>query len=242
MVGIILLIVGLAVVALGVYLALINTKKGSGDIIGEIGRIPMDFNPDMNRFAKGAVIKSAAQDTEMANALTEKAKALTAMLQAQTTAIMEQFNYQTAQMRATMLFNEEASRHRLTLLTHERDMALVENDRMVMGEANRLGLPASVLTELRLEEGKTKLRLFEAEQTARAELSAADFSDLAPYQQIDILSQRLENLRRQRYQLSIGYDPPEVKDPLLARYDKNIKALEQDINARQKRLVQAQKR
>ncbi len=234
-------VIGLVLLGIWAYLMLISSKKGSGNIKEYIDQTPESFNPNANRFAKNHIIKTSAKDTEVAAALTEKMQALLVMMQAQTGAIVEEFNQQAAQMRAMMQLGQEMSTHRLTILTHERDMALIDNERAVIAEANRLGLPVSAMNELKLEEGKMKMRLFEVEQSARAELTAADFSDLAPYQQIEILTQRLENLRRQRYELSIGYDPPEVKGPLLSRYDKNIKALEQDINGRQKRLVQAQK-
>jgi hypothetical protein len=232
--------IGLILLGIWLYLQITSYKRGSGDIAEYVNDSPKRYNPDINRFAKNTAIKSSAKNAEFASYLALEMQSLVAMMRTQTEAIVEEFNQKVVSVRSGMQLEKEVVEHKQFLATHERDMALVENEKLLISEANRLGLPVSAMNELKLEEARLKMRLFEQEQTTRMELTAADFLELTPYQQVELLNERLENLRRKRYDLFLGNDPPEVKDPLLKRYDKNIRMLEKDIDARQKRLLQAQ--
>jgi hypothetical protein len=232
--------VGLILLGIWIYLMVIEYRPSNKSPIEHLENVPGRYNPNANRFAKRRAYSDSVQNVELTASYQSEMRNLVEMMKVQTEAIVEEFTQQLVVARGQMHFTQEVSGHRVMLATHERDMALFENEKLVIAEANRLGLPVAAMNELKLEEAKLRMRLFEQEQTTRMELTAADFLELTPYQQVELLNGRLEKLRRKRYELSIGYDPPEVRDPLLKRYDKNIKALEKDIDARQKRLLQAQ--
>jgi hypothetical protein len=69
------------------------------------------------------------------------------------------------------------------------------------------------------------------------DLDAGDLLDLADQQLIKKQTVYLEEMYRRRYEIATGDDPPEVKEALLARYDKNIRHLEVKIDARQTGLL-----
>lgn len=101
----------------------------------------------------------------------------------------------------------------------------------------KLGLLPEAVSAVNEHKYRTDIEIERRWREITQDLDAGDLLDLADQQLIKKQTERLEEMYRRRYEIANGDDPPEVKQALLARYDKNIRHLEAKIDARQTGLL-----
>jgi hypothetical protein len=101
----------------------------------------------------------------------------------------------------------------------------------------KLGLLPEAVSAVNEQRYRAEIEVERRWKEITQDLDAGDLLDLADQQLIKKQTERLEEMYRRRYEIANGDDPPEVKEALLARYDKNIRHLEAKIDARQTGLL-----
>jgi hypothetical protein len=99
------------------------------------------------------------------------------------------------------------------------------------------GITAVAVSAVNEHKYRTDIDLEKRWKEITQDLDAGDLLDLSDQQLIKKQTERLEEMYRRRYEIATGNDPQEVKESLLARYDKNIRHLEVKIDARQAGLL-----
>jgi hypothetical protein len=99
------------------------------------------------------------------------------------------------------------------------------------------GLKPEAVSAVNEHKYRTEIDLDKWWKGITQDLDAGDLLDLSDQQLIKKQTERLEEMYRRRYEIANGDDPPEVKEALLGRYDKNIRHLEVKIDARQTGLL-----
>jgi hypothetical protein len=122
------------------------------------------------------------------------------------------------------------------------------NDDVVARQASQLGRDRESHKTITMLEESSRISVTEHAKRAEIDtetrwkeivqdLDAADLLHLSEQQLINKLTGYLEELYQKKHGIETGSLPDPVKRPILERYDKNIRNLEEQINDRQNRLV-----
>ena len=128
--------------------------------------------------------------------------------------------------------------------TELTNQAILETNRRELDLRNHLtevgkqqGLLANDVSEVNKTKYLSEIKLEENWKTIVQDLDAGDLLEISDQQVLNKLTSLLADQYRERHQIEIGDDPPQVKDALVLRYNKNIRYLEDKIDGRQAGLV-----
>lgn len=123
---------------------------------------------------------------------------------------------------------ENALRAGLPVEDHTR-LVVAERESQARTDEEKRRSDIKVSEHERLTEINLQSRWLEITQ----DLDAADLVQMSEQQLLRKLTDNLTALYREQHQIEIGDDPPQVKERILARYEKNIEHLESLIDAKQ---------
>lgn len=233
----ILIIVGLILIGIVLYMWLFVRPKGSSDYLDVAERQQKQLDTEASVLTNPLRRAKIRSNTKTQQTITENTLATTEAIK-QRTAAEEAALSRTANDQAFKLREEEAEAEARAKIARNQAEEREAVARLNLAQlAEQKGLDVESVIAVNKHHWMTQIDLQKMRSEIEADLDAADRYDLTANQLINKLTEHLKELIRERHAIDAGDDPQAVKDAIRLRYDKNIKVVEDLIDARQERLL-----
>ncbi len=149
----------------------------------------------------------------------------------------EEMSLTTAEIRQQQIEKQTKADLDLADLQRETAKKLEHVRQTILDDARKKVLTPEAVSAVNEHKYRTEIDIDKRWKEIVQDLDAADLLEISEQQLIKKLTGYLAEQLRERHTIEIGKDAPQVKEALLARYDKNIAYLEAQIDARQTGLL-----
>jgi hypothetical protein len=195
------------------------------------------YSTKMHRWAAGGEGKAAARRTELLAQLNNESSQLVETINQQANALKADFAKGSA-------YQDHILDREKKLADHEAYLALAANNKLVANLATQFGTDPVTMREIILEKAKMEIEVNKHKKIKEIDLearwqeilqdsNAADLALIGDHLVIKKLYNELAEARKKRHAVKVGDDPEELKQDLLADYDKFIQRLEAKIDERE---------